>query len=70
LARIRPGADRAQIERLMQQLDGAIYGRQELDFPRWKREFRRQLRPRSGALKGLIASLAPRRVYLPELNPR
>ena len=70
LARIRPGADRAQIERLMQQLDGAIYGRQELDFPRWKREFRRQLRPRSGALKGLIASLTPRRVYLPELNPR
>ena len=70
LARIRPGVDRAQIERLMQQLDGAIYGRQELDFPRWKREFRRQLRPRSGALKGLIASLTPRRVYLPELNPR
>lgn len=70
LARLRPGTDRAQIERLMQQLDGALYGRQDLDFPRWKRDFKRQLRPRSGALKGLIASLTPRRVYLPELNPR
>jgi hypothetical protein len=70
LARVRPGADRAQIERLMQQLDGALYGRQEIDFPRWKRDLKRSLRPRSGAVRGLLASLAPRRVYLPELNPR
>ena len=70
LARVRPGADRTQIERLMQQLDGALYGRQDLDFSRWKRDLKRSLRPRRGAAQGLLASLAPRRVYLPELNPR
>jgi hypothetical protein len=70
LTRVRPGADRAQIERLMWQLDGALYGRQDIDFPRWKRELRRSLRPRRGAASSLLASLAPRRVYLPELNPR
>ncbi len=69
LARVRPGADRTQIERLMQQLDGALYGRQEIDFPRWKRELRRSLRPRAGAARSLLATLTPRRVYLPELNP-
>jgi hypothetical protein len=70
LARVRPGADRTQIERLMRQLDGALYGRQDIDFPRWKRDLRRSLRPRTGAAASLLASLAPRRVYLPELNPR
>jgi hypothetical protein len=70
LTRVRPGADRAQVERLMQQLDSALYGRQDIDFPRWKRDLKRSLRPRLGALQGLLASLAPRRVYLPELNPR
>jgi hypothetical protein len=69
LARVRPGADRAQIERLIQQLDGALYGRQEIDFPRWKRDFKRSLRPRRGAIRSLVASLTPRRVYLPALNP-
>jgi hypothetical protein len=54
----------------MQQLDGALYGRQDLDFSRWKRDLKRRLRPRRGAAQGLLASLAPRRVYLPELNPR
>jgi hypothetical protein len=70
LAQVRSGADRAQIERLMRQLDGALYGHQDLDFPRWKRDLRRSLRPRAGAARSLLASLAPRRVYLPELNPR
>jgi hypothetical protein len=54
----------------MRQLDGALYGRQDIDFPRWKRDLRRSLRPRRGAAASLLASLAPRRVYLPELNPR
>lgn len=70
LTRVRPGADRDQIERLMRQLDGALYGHQDMDFPRWKRDLRRSLRPRAGAARSLLASLAPRRVYLPELNPR
>ena len=70
LAQVRPNADRTQIERLMQELDGALYGRKELDFPRWKRDLKRSLRPRRGAARGLLASLTPRRVYLPELNPR
>jgi len=67
---LRPGADREQIERLMQQLDGALYGNQDIDFKRWKKQFRRQV----GRGRGL-ASFSGRKLHLsrarlPELNPR
>jgi hypothetical protein len=66
---LRPHADPATLIRLMQELDAALYGRQGLDFARWKRDFMRQvgrgagLRPR----KGRVARI--KRAALPALNP-
>jgi hypothetical protein len=67
---LRPGADREQIERLLQQLDGALYGNQDIDFGRWKKQFRRQV-GRGRALAGTGGrKLHLTRARLPELNPR
>lgn len=68
---LRPGADREQIERLMQQLDAALYGGRDIDFPRWKKQFRREVGRGRGLLRGR-AGRGPRfrRPLLPELNPR
>lgn len=67
---LRPGAEREQVERLMQQLDGALYGNQDIDFERWKKQFRRQV----GRRRGLVSSSGRRfhltRARLPELNPQ
>jgi len=67
---LRPGADPDQLLRLLRQLDGALYGGQDIDFPRWKREFSREV----GRAKGLFRRRARRshieRPRLPELNPR
>jgi hypothetical protein len=67
---LRPGADPEQLRRLMQQLDGALYGNQDIDFGRWKRQFRSQVGRRRG-----LASASGRRLHLirarlPELNPQ
>jgi hypothetical protein len=66
---LRPGADRERVQRLMLELDRALYNRDEIDFPRWKREFRRALRPGFGVLRSLVAGRV-RRARLPALNPR
>ena len=74
LLRMRPGADPEQIRRLLRQLDGALYGGQDIDFPRWKKEFARQL----GRVQGLVGyghrarNRRPRIEHprLPALNPR
>ena len=63
-------ADREQLARLMQQLDGALYGHQDIDFKRWKKQFRSQVGRRRG-----IAGASGRRLHLtharlPELNPQ
>ena len=67
---LRPGADREQLTRLMQQLDGALYGNQDIDFKRWKKQFGRQV----GRGRGLASSggrkLHLSRARLPELNPQ
>ncbi|MGB5832207.1 MAG: BatD family protein, partial [Thiohalocapsa sp.] len=65
---LRPGADSEQVLRLMQELDAALYNRQDIDFARWKRDFRRALRPGIGALRSVIANRV-RRGHLPALNP-
>ena len=68
LSAVRPSADRSRIERLLKELEGALYGGQEIDFPRWKRQFRREFglaswhKPRGWALL--------RRAPLPPLNPQ
>jgi len=67
---LRPGADPEQLGRLMQQLDGALYGNQDIDFTRWKKQLHSQI----GRRRGLIG-LSGRRLHLirarlPELNPQ
>jgi hypothetical protein len=54
----------------MQQLDAALYGRQDIDFGRWKKQFLRQV----GRGRGLLR-VGTRRPYwqrpsLPDLNPQ
>jgi hypothetical protein len=70
MLRLRPRADRAKVTRLMEQLDAALYGRQDIDFPRWKRELAAQLGRGQGLLRGRRAEPRIRRAALPELNPR
>lgn len=74
LLHLRPSADPEQIRRLLRQLDGALYGGQDIDFPRWKKEFARQF-SRAQGLVGYgqrIRNRRPRveRPRLPALNPR
>ncbi len=66
---LRPHADPATLARLMPELDAALYGGQDLDFSRWKRDFMREV-GRSAALrprKGRVARI--KRAALPALNP-
>lgn len=67
---LRPGADPEQLGRLMQQLDGALYGNQDIDFKRWKKQFRSQV----GRGRGLAGASGKKlhliRARLPELNPQ
>jgi hypothetical protein len=69
IVNLRPGADRERVLKLMQQLDSALYNRHDIDFKRWKQEFRHALRPGIGGLRSLVAGHL-RRGRLPELNPR
>lgn len=67
---LRPGADREQLVRLLRQLDGALYGNQDIDFARWKKQFRRQIGRGRGLAKAGAERLHLRRARLPELNPQ
>ncbi len=67
---LRPSADPEHVRRLMQQLDAALYGHQDIDFGRWKKQFLRQV----GRGRGLLR-VGARRPYwqrpsLPDLNPQ
>jgi hypothetical protein len=64
-----PGADRETLTRLIAQLDAALYGRQTLDFPRWKRHFMSQVRRGSGLPRRTDDRRRVRWAILPELNP-
>jgi hypothetical protein len=67
LLNVHPNADRARIEHLLRQLEGTLYGGQDIDFPRWKRQLRREilsLAPRTWRGRQLV-----RRAALPPLNP-
>jgi hypothetical protein len=66
---LRPGADRAKLTRLMEQLDAALYGRQDIDFPRWKRDFMRQVGRRAGLFRFPLAADRIKQAHLPALNP-
>jgi len=66
---IHPGADPDKIRSLLSELEAALFAGHEMrDFRRWKKEFKRQVRPR------LFASLRRRHrahhaTALPRLNP-
>lgn len=66
---LRPRADRAKLTRLMEQLDAALYGRQDIDFPRWKREFMHQVGRAPALLRPRRSESRIRRAHLPALNP-
>ncbi len=68
--RLRPGADPEQLVRLLRQLDGALYGGQDIDFRRWKKEFARQVGRAQGLFRARGRRLRLERPSLPELNPR
>jgi len=53
----------------MEQLDAALFGRQDIDFPRWKRDFMRQIGRGSALLRARRPESRIRRAYLPALNP-
>jgi len=54
----------------MEQLDAALYGRQDIDFGRWKRQFMRQVGRTRGLLHAGWRRTYWRRPLLPELNPQ
>ncbi|HHH44012.1 MAG TPA: hypothetical protein ENK49_07735 [Gammaproteobacteria bacterium] len=71
IARCHPRANAAEVDRLLAELDQAVYGNRPVqDFQRWKQEFRKQIKP--GLLpvhvrrSGIAASLS---APLPGLNP-
>ncbi len=70
LSEIHRRADPAAMDALMRELDQALYGGGEIDFPDWKRRFRRQLRPGWWPRSRPESRTAPRRARLPALNPR
>ncbi|MBK1732048.1 BatD family protein [Thiococcus pfennigii] len=63
---ICPAARRAELTALLGELDGALYAGQALDFPHWKRRFRRTI-GRAGS--GPRFRVPLRRATLPPLNP-
>jgi hypothetical protein len=67
---LRPGADRETVESLMRQLDGALYGNQDIDFERWKKQFRHQVGRGRGLASFSGRTLHLSRARLPELNPQ
>jgi hypothetical protein len=67
---LRPAADPEQLRRLMQQLDGALYGNQDIDFARWKKQFRGQIGRRRGLAHSSGKRLHLIRARLPALNPQ
>jgi len=70
IRRIYPSVNPEKLGTLMQQLEGTLYGQKSLDFPRWKQEFRQQIRPRPVSSGWFRLSRWYRRERLPALNPR
>jgi len=69
--RFQRGSDPQQMRKLFKELDGAIYGNENIDFERWKQDFSAQVRPTLFGLTATNDPDAPRRQNkLPELNPK
>ena len=64
---VQPSAQPARLRALVQTMDNALYGGGPLDFSAWKKDLRRQLRPRLS--RGRRSALRRARRELPALNP-
>ena len=72
IARCHPRANAKQVERLMTELDEAVYGDKPIDsFARWKAEFRNQIKPSLFPIRFRQCGVASRfSSELPQLNPQ
>ncbi|MFQ5644148.1 MAG: BatD family protein [Thiogranum sp.] len=72
IARCHPRANAEQVDRLLLELDEAVYGNRPIDaFPRWKREFRKQIKPGLFPMRLRQCGTATRSsAQLPDLNPQ
>ena len=64
---LQPLAEPASLRALAQSMDNAVYGARPLDFAAWKKDFRRQLRPR--LYRRRRSRLRHASKILPALNP-
>jgi len=64
---VQPTAQPARLRALVQTMDSALYGAGALNFPDWKKDLRRQLRPRLYRSRRSAQRRARRE--LPALNP-
>lgn len=63
---VHRGTQPDRVRAMLQELDGAMYGGQKLDFEKWKSTFRRELRPRFFWRRKQPAMVSGK---LPALNP-
>jgi hypothetical protein len=71
IVRCHPRANAAQVDRLLAELDEAVYGSKPVrSFPNWKREFKNQIKPGLFAVHFSKYSISSRTsAELPDLNP-
>ena len=69
LSSIHARSDHRVMADLMRELEAAMYGSGTIDFPAWKRAFRRQLRPAWWRSRRLSGDSSRRARHLPSLNP-
>ncbi len=72
IVRCHPRANAVQVDRLLAELDEAVYGSKPIrSFPRWKREFKNQIKPGLFPMRfrqcGIPARIS---AQLPGLNPQ
>jgi hypothetical protein len=72
IVRSHPRANAAQVDRLLAELDEAVYGSKPVrSFPRWKREFKSQIKPGLFTMRfsqhGIFSRAS---AELPGLNPQ
>ena len=69
ILRFHPKADPIKVRKLVHDLDQSLYGNLELDFEKWKAEFKHEIRPRLRLYPSLANKQQGHRQRLPELNP-
>ena len=72
IVRCHPRANAAEVDRLLTELDEAVYGNRPIrSFPRWKREFRHQIKPGLFPIRFRQCAVTSRlSSELPGLNPQ